>query len=133
MRWDYKRFGSRITSYNVCYTKLLRASWDGVGWSPLGAGLDSREPGALYAQAVAVGPDGEVYVGGYFDAAGGVPAHNVARWDGQSWEPLGEGVNGVVSDLAVDSQGHLYAGGSFNIDGPRQIQYLAKWNGEVWA
>ena len=31
--------------------------------------------------------------------AGGQPANRVARWDGESWSPLGGGVNNVVQHL----------------------------------
>ena len=34
--------------------------------------------------AVVVGPDGSLYVGGNFTIAGGVAANNIARWDGSA-------------------------------------------------
>ena len=48
-----------------------------------------------YARTIAVAPDGDVYVGGYFFEAGGIEAHHVARWDGAAWYPLGSGTDNL--------------------------------------
>ena len=69
------------------------ARWDGTNWYGLGAGiLGSFTPSI---RALAVGPDGRVYVGGSFDEAGGSPVKNIAVWDGSVWAPLGAGVDNV--------------------------------------
>ena len=64
--------------------------------------LSAELPRALHAQTPKPGTDGTVdalvvdgsgmlYVGGQFTMAGGVPANNIARWDGTSWTPLDAG------------------------------------------
>ncbi|GGG50051.1 hypothetical protein [Hymenobacter glacieicola] len=53
-----------------------------------------------------------VYVAGNFRSVGGVAASNVARWDGATWNPVGQGTNGPVNTL-VFSCPTLYAGGAF--------------------
>src|SRR5262245_32553912 len=60
--------------------------------------------------AVATDSSGNLYVGGDFTIAGGVPATNIAKWNGSMWSALGLGMNGSVNALlAVGNE--LYAGG----------------------
>ena len=49
------------------------AAWDGSAWWPLAKGIN----GGLNCVAVW---QGDLYVGGNFDEAGGVAANNIARW-----------------------------------------------------
>ncbi len=72
--------------------------------------------------------DDDVYAGGNFTTAGGVPANYVAKWDGTAWTPLGAGMNSSVTALAF-SGGKLYAGGTFTSPG----SYIAQWDGSTWA
>lgn len=82
------------------------------------------------------GPD--LIVGGSFSSAGSVPVHNIARWDGSSWHPLGsgggEGLNGTVFALAVYG-GSLYAGGYFTSTsgGGAPLRSVARWDGANWV
>lgn len=56
----------------------------------------------------------DIYVAGAFSMAGGLPANNVARWNGASWSSFGQGVGGQVNALALSPDGvKLYAGGGF--------------------
>ncbi|HLU44904.1 MAG TPA: choice-of-anchor D domain-containing protein, partial [Natronosporangium sp.] len=112
------------------------ARWDGEQWSPLvgpdGTGITMAGSGNANVHALAV-YDGALIVGGYFDRAGGVPVHNVARWDGRSWQPMGAGLSGGigVETLAVIN-GELYAGGSFRTSGDTVVERVARWDGESW-
>ncbi len=87
-------------------------------------------PGNVYA--LAVDEQGNLYAGGYFTTAGGVVANNIARWDGATWYPLGEGMNNSVYALALDGQGDLYAGGGFTTAGGVGANHIARWDGEAW-
>src|SRR5215472_11229399 len=71
------------------------AKWDGTNWSALGSGVNNT----VFALAVS---GSNVYAGGYFNMAGGVPCQ-VAKWDGSSWSALGSatGLNSSVSALAA--------------------------------
>ncbi|MBU4224407.1 MAG: hypothetical protein KKC71_01120 [Chloroflexi bacterium] len=52
---------------------------------------------------------------------------------GETWSPLGSGMNNIVYALAFDSSGNLYAGGSFTSAGGTPANHIAKWNGESWS
>lgn len=82
--------------------------------------------------------DGELYVGGNFQSAGANFAPGVARWDGNNWWPVGEGLSGTnVTGLVVTSlvagENQLYAGGNFVRSGDAWLPGLARWNGTNWS
>jgi hypothetical protein len=67
-----------------------------------------------------------------FTNAGGVPASNIARWNGSNWSALGSGVsvtpNGApapVQALAADGLGHLFVGGNFYQAGTNLSPFIA--------
>jgi hypothetical protein len=63
------------------------AKWDGSNWSALGSGLDGNNYNDLNVYSLAIDSTNNVYVGGYFDKAGGVLINsNIAKWN-----PLGSG------------------------------------------
>jgi WD40 repeat protein len=82
------------------------------------------------------GPDGSLYAGGEFTAAGAVAASRIARWDGAQWHPLGSGMAGgdypSVWDLAFGPDGSLYAGGNFTTAGGVAANFIARWDGSQW-
>ncbi|MEZ6234985.1 MAG: GC-type dockerin domain-anchored protein [Phycisphaerales bacterium] len=95
-------------------------------------------PNGGVAAMVAWDPDGPgpmqeaLVVGGIFAAAGGLPASNVAMWNGSSWSGFGSGLNGEVRALAVH-QGQLIAGGRFTGSGATTTGPLARWTGSAWV
>ncbi len=113
------------------------ARWDGDRWSPLGAGVS----GAVDALAVfddGLGDGPALYAGGLFATAGGAPASRIARWDGRTWSPVGDGVSGSVSALCVFDDGSgsgpaLYAGGAFTTAGGVPALRIARWDGRDWS
>lgn len=82
--------------------------------------------------AVAVGGNGEVYIGGDFTVVGTVAANRVAKWDGNSWSALGSGMNHTVKVLLVNGT-NLYAGGSFTKADGVTVNRIAKWDGAGWS
>jgi hypothetical protein len=116
------------------------ARWDGTTWSPLSGPSGTGVAGSVHAFAVfddGTGP--ALYVGGYFQSAGGVTVKHVAQWDGTTWTaligPLGEGPDGYVDALAVFDDGNgpaLYAGGDFDTAGEIAVNGIAKWDGVSW-
>jgi hypothetical protein len=93
--------------------------------------------GFVYAVTVyddGIGP--ALYASGGFDAAGGVPAKRIAKWDGASWLPLGAGMSSNVHALTDFNDGggaKLYAGGEFTIAGETGATIIAGWDGATWS
>lgn len=107
------------------------AKWNGIAWSPLSTGITG---GLGQIEAMAIGADGALYIGGPFALAGGIAnTQGIAKWDGSVWTPLGTGMNGSVYALAVGPDGYLYAGGNFTSAGGVAVNYLAKWDGSTWS
>jgi Immunoglobulin domain len=124
------------------------AKWDGMQWSSVGGGIvfgDSgvREPTVFDED----GPGGQppaLFVTGEFSEAGGVPANNIARWNGVAWTPLGSGLEGVGNVLGTaqavfdddDAGPHapaLYVGGYFSTAGGVTVNNIARWDGAAWT
>jgi hypothetical protein len=114
------------------------AKWDGKAWSPLGSGLSGQFT-AAYAMAVYSDQGGPaLYVGGNINEAGGVPAANIARWDGSRWSAVGSGLNEYVQSLTTFDDGSgsgpaLYAGGNFTMAGAVPASRVARWDGAAWS
>lgn len=114
------------------------AKWNGTNWAPLGLGISgcSRFACSATVNALAIAPDGSLYAGGDFAVAGGVPANDVARWDGTNWHALGagpsNGSDNEVITLAVHGS-EVYVGGSFNNAGGFGSRSIARWNGLFWS
>jgi len=125
--------GTFVTAGSVTANGISK--WDGSNWTSLGGGVTSGFVSALTVFDDGSGP--ALYVGGYFTAAGDVPANGIAKWDGSNWSVLGSGVgSGFVNALAVFDDGSgpaLYAGGIFNTAGGAPANSIAKWDGSNWS
>ncbi|MFI4915808.1 MAG: GC-type dockerin domain-anchored protein [Phycisphaerales bacterium JB060] len=124
------------------------ARWDGSQWSDLAGGVTSDTP-VVQVNAMAIYDDGSgpaLYAAGAFSQAGGVPASNIARWDGRGWSAVGtgeaQGLSGgapIVYHLAVYDAGdgpQLYATGGFTrAGGPEGVtaRGIARWDGRSWS
>lgn len=117
------------------------AGWDGSSWHNVGHGAGIGGPflaspttsGIVFDDGTGPG----LYVGGIFDAAGGVSVNNVARWKDSHWTAVGDGpTNGGVNSFAVFDDGSgkvLYAGGAFTTIGGVAANHIARWNGSTWV
>lgn len=77
--------------------------------------------------------DGAVHVSGSFGSIGGVAANRVARWDGNSWNPLGTGLDANEAYAIESFGGDLYAAGYFNgAGGVPGTAKIARWDGASW-
>ncbi len=120
-------------------------------WSALAGG----GPNGPVSAMTVWDPDGDgparplLVVGGTFTMAGGVPARNIATWDGESFAPLGHGLKGfwqcrvlVYALQSFDDDGSgpmppsLYATGEFCFSQPSGdclLRYVARWDGGEWS
>lgn len=130
------------------------ARWTGQHWERWQFALVSP---VVSCRVIAVSGE-DVYVGGAFlfqpaefsrEFYPGLPiSFNIARWNGQQWTTLGEGIRdvrdsgdprqlassfGSVNAIAVASDGDLYAAGSFTMQTPEGLAYhVARWDGQQW-
>ncbi|MFP4334515.1 MAG: hypothetical protein ACLFQC_03470 [Wenzhouxiangella sp.] len=105
-----------------------------AGWQALfhGPGLDARVSASTWFR-------GELIVAGNFNTAGDREVRQIARWDGERWQPLAGtssiGAEGAVEALVV-FEDRLYVGGSFftlaGIDLPLEQRGLLRWDGIDW-
>lgn len=116
-RWATNNGGAAIQVYRM-------AKWNGSSWSALGSGVS----GSVYGLAAT---DCEVFAAGEFGRANS-PAINsgdvvnyIARWDGQTWSPLGSGLNNHGYALAI-ARSNLYVGGLFTMAGGEVSGYAAR-------
>jgi hypothetical protein len=59
----------------------------------------------------------------------------VHRWNGSALEPIGSGVTGLVTAVAVYDAGNgpeLYAGGQLTVAGVNEWTFLVRWDGSAW-
>lgn len=98
-------------------------------WSRL-ARVES-EHGLPFVAAIAGA--NRMVIGGHFDSVEGVPAKNVALWDGAFWHPLGEGVSEAVYALLYVDSAQTIAAGSFTTAGGAPANRVAKWDGSSWT
>ena len=102
------------------------AKWNGTEWSDVGGGLTicCNQPRQAWTMIVY---NGELYAGGKFEFAGGVPASNIAKWNGTTWSPVCGGVNSTVRTFSILS-GELYVGGFFTAAGGIPANRVAKYS-----
>jgi len=110
------------------------AAWDSttLQWSAAGTGLrfdDIFVPDAVL-RLHSFGDD--LLLGGRFDGIDDVRAHNVARWDGTRWWPLGSGANAPVVAFTHDGTS-LFLGGDFDRAGGMASSFIAAWDRDLPA
>ena len=118
----------RVNDIKAMYPVRIDPTFSDANWISMGVvpGVDE----SVYAAAM--DGAGNLYIGGAFVTAGGVPASRIAKWDGSSWSALGSGMNNEVWELAA-SGSDVYAGGLFTTAGGSVANYIAKWNGSSWS
>ncbi|MBS0189796.1 MAG: immunoglobulin domain-containing protein [Phycisphaerales bacterium] len=112
------------------------ALWDGVQWTNLGGGVSGTQHGTTAVNALAVMPNGDLVVGGAFDAVGQGPgqiaAPCIARYDGTTWRGFAQGLpqnSSSVTSLTIRAGGDLVAlGGTFVNGNSTTVGPLACWN-----
>jgi hypothetical protein len=116
------------------------ARWNGLSWQALGSGTQSVLPANAGVYDVAELANGDIVAAGQFEAAGGVPAYKVARWDGSVWSAMGGGIEqygpygepSYVFAIERAATGELFVAGNFATVSGRDGRGLARWNGAAW-
>jgi len=114
------------------------AQWDTRTWSTIGTtgGVTGTVSGVR--ALLLSGPfNTELYVGGIFTQADIIPVNNVAMYNGNTWIPLGGGLDGPVRALAADTvtvpgSATVYAGGLFRTAEGFEVNNIAVWYGFGW-
>lgn len=86
--------------------------------------------------ALALAPNGNLYIGGAFTNADGIAAADyivMYNPNTNTFSALGTGMNDVVNALAVGPTGILYATGNFTTAGGVAAARVAQWNGSAWS
>jgi len=110
------------------------ARWNGANWSQVGGGVGPLgHSTVLTVLSIVPLQNGDILVAGWFQSAGGVPASNIARFNGTLWTPLGTGTNGGVASVVELANGDLIAGGGFVSAGGVASYMIARWNGTAWS
>ncbi|WP_035558499.1 T9SS type A sorting domain-containing protein [Hymenobacter sp. IS2118] len=127
---EFTQAGGIVAHYVAC--------WNGTNWSALGTGTGVTNGVGYSVFSLAVVANGDLYVGGTFSQAGGIPANGVARWNGTTWSSLGTGAANGVGDtifgIVVTGTGEVYVGGPhFSQAGGVPASRVAKWNGTAWS
>jgi len=103
------------------------ARWDGTAWHDVGGGVTGDSETVIHALTVLDDGSGPaLFAGGRFTHAGGVPASNIAKWDGTNWSPVGAGFDDTVYALAVHE---AYGDPNLVIEGGFQFDFSTLTDG----
>ncbi|MEO7300048.1 MAG: hypothetical protein ABI042_15895 [Verrucomicrobiota bacterium] len=100
--------------------------FDGTNWTSTIGELSAPDLCLIYDVGF-MGND--IYVGGIFTKAGGVPAAGLAKWNGSEWTDIG--FAGLASVMISDGT-NLYVGGSFTNAGGVLNTNIARFDGTNW-
>ncbi|NUM50544.1 MAG: T9SS type A sorting domain-containing protein [Flavobacteriales bacterium] len=105
------------------------ATWDGTKWENVGGGISYS--GSAQISDMKVYKD-KLYIVGWFSQAGGIPAKQLAVWDGVNWcsfDTTNTSFDNIILALGF-YQDTLYIGGGFwSVDGDTNIARIAKYIG----
>lgn len=111
------------------------ARWSGTEWLPLGSGVSADADWNISVNALATLPNGDIVAAGNFvtNTPGNVPAKHIARWNGQTWLPVGNRQGELITSMAATPDGQIFAGGAFYSQAIGGYVYMSRWDGSQWA
>jgi hypothetical protein len=100
-------------------------------WATVGAGSAVND----IVRAIAIAPNGDVYIGGDFTNVGDANGDYVAYYDisGGAWASVAAGGTGDVYALAFGFDGTLYIGGAFQNWGDANGDRIVSWTGAAYV
>ncbi|NDY95600.1 hypothetical protein [Wenzhouxiangella limi] len=112
------------------------ARWDGQRW--LRAPVEGSQFLCGVFKDFEVGASGELLgLTSCFSSSGDVVFSSTAQFDGTSWQPLAQGLNGNPVGVEVDPvTGNAYFYGAFTEtvgDAPTAVNRIARWDGAAWS
>lgn len=116
------------------------ARWRSGAWEAIGD-LE-QQPSFSYTtvrvfHAHDFGAGAELYAGGIFHSISGVTVNNIARWDGSTWQPLGQGLRFVPASMVSFDDGSgvkLFVGTNQTLGNTGGLtSTLAAWDGANWS
>jgi uncharacterized repeat protein (TIGR01451 family) len=112
--------------------------WDSASnqWLSVGGGISTSSTSAIIHDLEVF--QGELYAAGSFDNIGGIPVRGLAKWDGTSWDSVGNQNLLTPSQFAIDVylyelhtwNNKLVVGGQFEV---ANTQHVAMWDGAAWT
>jgi len=99
--------------------------WDGVNWKDVGGGINGNGSPRVNRM---MSYDNKLFVAGYFDTAGTIPASAIAIWDGTKWCGLGTEIDNQIFDFAFYDSSLVIAGNFLTVNSD-SINYIAQWIG----
>ncbi len=118
--------GGRIRNLSMDIWKMAR--WNGSFWQAI--------PNTIASDLASVNSfavfQGDLYVGGHYMMLANQFLNYIARWDGEQFYQVGQGVDSRVNKLFV-YRDKLYAVGYFLEAGGVEASRIAKWDGEQWC
>lgn len=102
--------------------------WDGTNWKDVGGGING--PGTPRVNRM-IAYDNKLFVAGYFNTAGNIPANAIAIWNGTEWCGLGSVINGQILDFTFYDSTLIIGGDFLTIDND-SLNYLAQWIGGTY-
>ncbi len=105
------------------------AKWDGTSWTQLTTGIIASI-GVSVVNSLKFW-NNNLYVGGSFNTAGGIPCSHIAKWNGNMWSGLGSGIYGDPRAFEVYNN-KLYSAGEFAGTGGSIINGVVFWDGNDW-
>ncbi len=113
-----------ITTNGIARWNMITNTWSNVG----GPGM-SKTSGSPDVYALTVDGSGNVYAGGDFAFVNGIPALNVAKWNGSTWSAVGSlGATNEKVEALLWHGSTLIAAGNF-----ATLHHIAAWNGATWS
>lgn len=118
--------GSFITAGGAPANNIAR--WNGTTWQPLGSAVSGGGvAGGVFCLTTY---NGDLIAGGVFNSVNGQTINNLARWNGTSWQAIGE-PNSAVEKVTTFN-GDLIAGGSFTQIAGMPALRIASFDGGAW-
>ena len=112
------------------------ARFDGTTWRALGEGVQRVD--ALGQPATDAWVEnlfeyqGDLIIVGRFTHANGLATPYVARWDGETFHPMGGGTNSRIAAIA-SNDGALVVGGFFSHADGVVVNRVSSWGGSGWS